>query len=239
MLSEQTPVSPNTSSMRSKRSEESRQSSVSLSETDDEAASEGVAAGSSPPLKEKLFWERSDDTKRQIRNSSLRQTEDDKSGGEKTENSLSVKSKLPSALGSRDKRPNGEFIAGDRPYRKSVDSSWVSGNSQLTIGENTFVISPSNVARLNSTTRQSLILGSVRAGDSPESRKNSGLLASRKQPHEYTVDELCILAWEAKDIPRFREIATGFPKDKINEYNTRGQTALYCAARYAFEWSCL
>lgn len=153
--------------------------------------------------------------------------DEEKSGSEGSPRSR--QSKLPTTFSPlREKR--GEFAPPKRAARKSVDS-WVAGSSLVTTPNGNNSVFSSNLRK--SGTPRTPKLGTLRAGDVPDPRRGT-YVGLQKPAAEYTIDELCSMAWDGKDIPTFREIVSGYPKEKINDYNSRGQTALYCAARYVY-----
>eukprot|EP01127_Copromyxa_protea_P021081 TRINITY_DN7159_c0_g1_i1.p1 TRINITY_DN7159_c0_g1~~TRINITY_DN7159_c0_g1_i1.p1 ORF type:complete len:2707 (+),score=519.17 TRINITY_DN7159_c0_g1_i1:787-8121(+) len=59
---------------------------------------------------------------------------------------------------------------------------------------------------------------------------NSSSESLKKGP-PVTIEHLCGLAWNGTDPATWNEALANFPKSQINDYNARGSTALYCAAR--------
>eukprot|EP01127_Copromyxa_protea_P010368 TRINITY_DN2523_c0_g3_i1.p1 TRINITY_DN2523_c0_g3~~TRINITY_DN2523_c0_g3_i1.p1 ORF type:complete len:958 (-),score=203.98 TRINITY_DN2523_c0_g3_i1:27-2900(-) len=70
----------------------------------------------------------------------------------------------------------------------------------------------------------------MRALKSQRQRQLTGLVMQ----NTYTVDDLCSAAWNGGDIEKFQEILSFLSVDEINKTNSRGQTALYCAARQGY-----
>jgi hypothetical protein len=77
----------------------------------------------------------------------------------------------------------------------------------------------------------STFAGSAGSTGSARSMGSSGSGTSTGFRNPCSIETLCSLAWNGVDVLTFKEELASFPKNQINEFNSRGQTALYCAAK--------
>lgn len=153
--------------------------------------------------------------------------------------SNALRSRLPAALGGirrrsddEEKDKNSSTDSSPRALeRKSmarkIEPSWVTSGSPMN-SDGAMLCNTGSLPRSNFQARTgSPVLGTGRS-DSPDTHR----LSRKYPPTTYSLEELCNILLEGNDIPRFNELLSVFPKEQINDYNSKGQTLLYCAAKY-------
>lgn len=152
--------------------------------------------------------------------------------------SNALRARLPAALGGirrrtddEEKEKNSSNDSSPRALeRKSVvrkfEPSWVTGGSPVN-SDGPMLSTTGSLPRSNFQARTGSPVRGTGRSDSPDIHR-----LPRNPPIASSLEDLCNMILEGNDIPRFKDLVSVFSKEQINEYNSKGQTLLYCAAKY-------